>query len=68
VNLKVAEAVSASAFSSENQPSFSSEETNINCPNCFILKEQHQLALRELESAKTIISLLRNDNISSSDD
>jgi superfamily II DNA helicase RecQ len=66
VNFKVAEAVGDSAFSSDNQPSFSSEETNVNCPNCFILKEQLQLAVQELESAKTIISLLRNDNISSS--
>ena len=34
---------------------------NVNCSNCFILKEQLQLALQELESAKTIISLLRDD-------
>jgi len=35
---------------------------NINCSNCFILREQLQLALQELESSKTIISLLRDDN------
>ena len=58
----MAEAVSDSAFSSDKLPPYRSEEININCSNCFILKEEHQLALQELESAKTIISLLRDDN------
>jgi hypothetical protein len=66
VDTGLAEAVSDLAFSSDNQPSLRSEETNINCPNCFILEEQLQLALQELESAKTIIFLLRDDNISTS--
>jgi hypothetical protein len=56
------EAVSDSPFSSDKQPRFGSEVINVNCSNCFILKEQLQLALQELESAKTIISLLRDDN------
>jgi hypothetical protein len=62
----MAEAVSDSALSSDKEPSFRSEEININCPNCFVLEEQLQLALQELESAKTIISLLRDDNNSTS--
>jgi hypothetical protein len=62
----MAEAVSDSAFSPNKQPLFRSEEINVNCPNCFILKEQLQLALQELESAKTIISLLTDDNNSTS--
>jgi hypothetical protein len=58
----MAEAVSDSAFSSDKQPRFGSEVINVNCSSCFILKEQLQLTLQELESAKTIISLLRDDN------
>jgi hypothetical protein len=60
--LKIAEAVSDSGFSSDKQPPYKSEVININCSNCFILKQQLQLALQELESSKTIISLLRDDN------
>jgi hypothetical protein len=62
----MAEDVNDLAFSSDSQPSFRSEETNIDCPNCFILKEQLQITLQEFESGKTIISLLRDDNISTS--
>jgi hypothetical protein len=58
----MAEAVSDSAISSDKQPCLGSEVINVNCSNCFILKEQLQLALQELELAKTIISLLRDDN------
>jgi hypothetical protein len=47
-------------------PHLEVKRLNINCPNCFILKEQFQLALQEFESGKTIISLLRGDNISTS--
>jgi hypothetical protein len=43
----MAEAVSDSAFSSDKQLLFRNEEININCPNCFMLKEQLQLALQE---------------------
>jgi len=35
---------------------------NIDCSDRFILKEQLKLPLQEMESAKTIISLLRCDN------
>jgi len=62
----MAEAASVLALSSDKQPLFRSEEININCPNCFILKEELQLVLQEFESAKTIISLLRDDNNSTS--
>lgn len=62
----MAEAVRDSALSSDKQPLFRSEEINVNCPNCFILKEELQLTLQEFESAKTIISLLRDDNNSTS--
>jgi hypothetical protein len=58
----MAETVSDSALSSDKLPPYMCEAININCSNCFILKEQLQLALQELESAKTIISLLRDDN------
>ena len=40
------------------KPRFGREVINLNYSSCFILKEQLQLALQELESAKTIISLL----------
>jgi hypothetical protein len=63
----MAETVSDSAFSSDKLPPCRSEVINVNCSNCFILKEQLQLALQELESAKTIISLLRGDNNLTSD-
>jgi len=59
---KMAEGVSGPAFSSDKLSPNRSEVININCSNCLILNEQPQLALQELESAKTIISLLRDDN------
>ena len=58
---KMAAAVSDWAFSFEKLPSYSIEVININWSNCFILKEQLQLALQELESAKTTIYLHRDD-------
>ena len=54
--------VSDSALPSNKLPPYRCEAIDINCSNCFILKEHLQLALQELESAKTIISLLRDDN------
>ena len=54
--------MSDSAFSSNKQPPYRREVININCSDCFILKERLQLSHQELESAKTTISLLRDDN------
>ena len=54
--------MSGSAFSSDKLPPYISEVININYSKCIILNEEFQLALQELESAKTIISLLTDDN------
>lgn len=59
----MAEAVSDSALSSNKQPSFRSEDINVNCPNYFILKEELQLALQEYFKN---FSFLRDDNNSTS--
>ena len=50
------------AFSSDNLSPYMSEVININYSNCLILNEELQLALQELESAKTIIFLRTDDN------
>jgi hypothetical protein len=44
------------------QCSFESEALDTNCPNCFVLKEQLEIATQELKSARTIISLLKEDS------
>jgi len=61
--IEMAEAVSDSALSSDKQPSFRSEDINVNCPNYFILKEELQLALQEYFKN---FSFLRDDNNSTS--
>jgi hypothetical protein len=48
-------------FTSDNQPQCFSAATNVNCANCILMKEQLHSALLELQSAKTIIFLLRED-------
>jgi hypothetical protein len=48
-------------FTSDNQPQCFSAETNENCANCILMKEQLHSALLELQLAKTIISLFRED-------
>jgi hypothetical protein len=47
---------------SDNQPQHLSAESNVNCANCILVKEQLRFAPLALKSAKTIISLLR-DNV-----
>jgi hypothetical protein len=46
---------------SNNQPQCFSAESNVNCANCILVKEQLPSALLELKCARTIISLLRDD-------
>ena len=46
-------------ISSANQPYFFNSEPSVNCPNCILVQEQMHYALLHLESARTIISLLR---------
>jgi len=48
-------------FTSDNQLQCFSVETSVNCASCILMKEQLHSALLELQSAKTIISLLRED-------
>jgi hypothetical protein len=59
---KMAKCVSRSVYSSDKPSLYSSEVIDINCSSYLILNEQLQFALQELESAKAIISLLRNGN------
>ena len=47
-----------SIISSPNQTQFSSAEPSVNCPNCILVQEQIHYALLQLESTRTIISLL----------
>jgi hypothetical protein len=51
-----------SSLPCENQCSFESEVVDTNCPNCFVLKEQLEIVTQELKSARTIISLLKEDS------
>jgi hypothetical protein len=51
----------------ENQCSFESEVVDTNWPNCFVLKEQLEIVTQELKSARTIISLLKEDSNSTCD-
>jgi hypothetical protein len=46
---------------SDIQPQCLSAESNVSCANCILVKEQLHTALLELKSARTIISLLRDD-------
>ena len=46
---------------SNNQPQCLSGESNVNCANCILVKEQLHFTVLELKSARTIISLLRDD-------
>jgi len=48
-------------YTSDNQLQCFSAETSVNCASCILMKEQLHSALLELQSAKTIISLLRED-------
>ena len=45
-----------------NQCAFVSEVIDTNCPNCFVLKEQLEFVTQELKSARTIISLLKEES------
>jgi hypothetical protein len=45
-------------ISSANQPYFFNSEPSVNCPNCISVQEQIHYALLQLESVRTIISLL----------
>jgi hypothetical protein len=46
-------------ISSANQPQFFSAEHIVNCPNCILVQEQMHYVPLQLESARTIIYLLR---------
>jgi len=46
---------------SDNQCRSESIVSDSNCPKCLILKEQLELITQELKSARTIISLLKDD-------
>ena len=46
---------------------FESEVLDTSCPNCFVLKEQLEIVTQELKSARTIISLLKEDTNSTRD-
>ena len=50
-----------STLPSGNQRSLESEILNTSCPNCFVLNEQLEITTQELKSARTIISLLKED-------
>ena len=56
-----------SALPRENKCSFESEVLETNCPNCIALKEQLATVIQELKSARTIISLLKEDRNSTCD-
>jgi hypothetical protein len=58
---QMAEAFIDGIFTSDNQPQCFSAETNVNCANCILMKGQLHSALLELQTAETIISLLRED-------
>jgi hypothetical protein len=50
-----------SLLPSSSQHSLDSGILDTSCPNCFVLKEQLEIATEELQSARTIISLLKED-------
>jgi hypothetical protein len=59
--VKMAAATMDVIIASDNQSQCISPETNVNCANCALVKEQLHLAVLELNSVKTIISLLQDD-------
>jgi predicted DsbA family dithiol-disulfide isomerase len=46
---------------SGNQCSLEKEIFDTSCPNCFVLKEQLETVTQELKTARTIISLLKEE-------
>ena len=63
----MAAALCVSALPHENQCSFESEVLETNCLNSFALKEELETVIQELKSARTIISLLKEDRNSTCD-
>jgi hypothetical protein len=57
----MAAAAMGAIIASDNQSQCLSAESNVSCANCTLVKEQLHLALLELKSARTIISLLQDD-------
>ena len=62
LGLNMAGVVCDSTQPRENQCAFVSEVIDTNCPNCFVLKEQLEFVTQELKSARTIISLLKEES------
>ena len=58
---KTAAATTDAGISCSHQPLYFSANSSVNCANCFLMKEQLHSGLLELEYARTIISLLRDD-------
>ena len=52
---------------SVNQCSLDSVIYDISCPNCFVLNEQLEIVTQELKTARTIITLLKEEVISTCD-